>query len=161
MKRKPRVGISACLLGHPVRYDGRDKYDPLCAETLAEIIEWVPVCPEVEFGLPVPREPIQLEGDPSLPELRSIHTSQEFSAEMREFCVRRISELGPLDGFVFKSKSPSCGLASPVHTNGKITGKAPGLFAAALMKLHPEILTVEAEQLQDETALSEFLKKTT
>ena len=107
---KPKVGISACLLGRRVRYDGRDKFDPLPAEVLAGRIEWVPVCPEVESGLPVPREPIQLEGDPAAPELRGVRSHAELTGMMCAFCERRAAELDGLSGFVFKSRSPSCGL---------------------------------------------------
>src|SRR5438874_2346955 len=64
-----RLGISACLLGQAVRYDGGHKRDPFLAETLGRFVEWVPVCPEVELGLGVPREPIRLEGDPAAPRL--------------------------------------------------------------------------------------------
>ena len=112
---KPKVGISACLLGRRVRYDGRDKFDPLPAEVLAGRIEWVPVCPEVESGLPVPREPIQLEGDPAAPELRGVRSHAELTGMMCAFCERRAAELDGLSGFVFKSRSPSCGLAVPVY----------------------------------------------
>ena len=114
---KPKVGISACLLGRRVRYDGRDKFDPLPAEVLAGRIEWVPVCPEVESGLPVPREPIQLEGDPAAPELRGVRSHAELTGMMCAFCERRAAELDGLSGFVFKSR---CG------------GFRPGLFRRLL-----------------------------
>lgn len=158
---KVRVGISACLLGRPVRYDGRDKFDPLLAETLAARIEWIPVCPETEFGLPVPREPIQLEDDPSRPELRGVHSGCSLSCAMRAFCRRRVDELGEFDlaGFVFKAKSPSCGLHVAVFHGGETVGRAAGLFAAAWMERHPELPVVEAETLHDPAALEEFLAK--
>lgn len=158
---KMRVGISLCLLGHPVRYDGRDKFDPLPARELAEWIEWVPVCPETEFGLPTPREPIQLEDDPDRPELRGVRSGTCLSCAMRAFCCRRAQELGNLGlaGFVFKAKSPSCGLHTAVHRGEAIVGYAPGLFAAAWMELHPELPAVEAEALHDPAVLGEFLAK--
>lgn len=158
--RKPKVGISLCLLGVPVRYDGRDKVDPFLAETLAERIEWVPVCPEVEFGLPVPREPIQLEGDPARPELRSVDSRRELTAPMRAFCVGRVAKLGKLDGFVFKRKSPSCGLHVPVYAaDGAVAGYAPGIFAAELQKQYPGLPVAEAEELRDESFLRVFLTR--
>ncbi len=157
MKKKPRLGISACLLGHAVRYDGRDKYDPLLVERLAEFIEWVPVCPEVEFGFPVPRESIRLEGDREAPALRGVFSLQDHTVAMREFCRCRVAALGLLGGFVFKSKSPSCGLAAPVYTNDAATGTAAGIFAAAWLAAHPGLPAIEAELLHDETRLHEFL----
>jgi len=157
---KPRVGISRCLLGFPVRYDGRDKFDPLLAETLAERIEWVPVCPEMEFGLPVPREPIQLEGNPASPELRGVDSRGDHTAAMRAFSARRAAELGELEGFVFKRKSPSCGLCVPVHAeDGSVCGTAPGLFASKWLLLHPGLPVAEAEELHDETRLRAFLDR--
>lgn len=158
-RRKLRIGVSACLLGRPVRYDGRDKLDPLLAEMAGrDGVEWVPVCPEVEFGFPVPREPIQLEGDPAAPELRSVHTRREFTAAMREFCARRVRELGPLDGFVFRRNSPSCGLCVPVHApDGTVAGHAPGFFAAAWQEAHPALPAAEAEALHDDAARQKFL----
>lgn len=155
---KPKVGISACLLGRRVRYDGRDKFDPLPAEVLAGRIEWVPVCPEVESGLPVPREPIQLEGDPAAPELRGVRSHAELTGMMCAFCERRAAELDGLSGFVFKSRSPSCGLAVPVYgADGAAAGSAPGFFAAAWRKRYPGLPAVEAEALHDETCLWRFL----
>ena len=156
---KVLVGISACLLGRPVRYDGKDKFDPLFAEKLAKWIEWVPVCPETEFGLPVPREPIQLEDDPEQPELRGVSSGNCLSCAMRAFCRHRAEELGEQNpaGFVFKAKSPSCGLQVAVHRGGEIVGHAPGFFAAAWMERHPELPAVEAEALHDPAALGEFL----
>jgi len=157
--KKPRVGISACLLGRPVRYDGRDKFDPLAAETLAGRIEWVPVCAETEFGLPTPREPIQLEDDPAAPELRTVHSRRTLTAGMRAFCARRAAELDELAGFVFKRNSPSCGLFVPVHRGDSVIGEASGLFAAAWCGLHPDLPAVEAEALHDPAALREFLAR--
>lgn len=159
-KRKLRLGISACLLGRPVRYDGRDKLDAQLAGIPADEVEWVPVCPEVEFGLPVPREPIRLEGNPAAPELRSVQTRRKLTAAMREFCRRRVRELGPLDGFVFKRNSPSCGRNVPVYAaDGSVAGYAPGFFAAAWKELHPALPAAEAEELHDETARNEFFAR--
>lgn len=156
---KPRIGISACLLGQPVRYDGRDKLDPLLAAELAKRVEWVPVCPETEFGLPVPREPIQLEGDPARPELRGVRSGCELTCGMRAFCRRRAEGLRGLTGFVFKANSPSCGMCVAVRRGGEIAGHAPGFFAAAWLELHPELPAAEAETLHDPETLRKFLSR--
>jgi len=80
-----RLGISACLLGEKVRYDGRHKRDPYLAETLGRYVEWIPVCPEVEMGLPVPREPMRLVGDPAAPRLVTVRTGVDQTARMRRW----------------------------------------------------------------------------
>ncbi len=140
----PLVGISACLLGRRVRYDGGDRLDSLLVEELGRFVRWVPVCPEVEFGLPVPREPIQLTGDPRSPGLETITTCREFGEAMRSFCRRRAAELN-VSGFIFKSRSPSCGLRAKVH--GSPGGEAPGFFAAALRERRPELPVAESDSL--------------
>src|SRR5213595_182252 len=118
-----RLGISACLLGQEVRWDGTHKRDPFLAETLGRFVEWVPVCPEVELGLGVPREPIRLEGDPKRPRLIAHGTGRNLTERMAGFADRRLTELTRLDlsGYVLKKNSPSCGKAGvPVHgRNGR------------------------------------------
>src|SRR5439155_147061 len=116
-----RLGISACLLGHEVRYDGGHKRDPFLAETLGRFVEWVPVCPEVELGLGVPREPIRLEGDPAAPRLVAVNNRRDLTRAMTRFARARAEQLARLDlvGYVFKKDSPSCGLRRvPVHGDG-------------------------------------------
>src|SRR2546426_11459453 len=107
-----RLGISACLLGHEVRYDGGHKRDPLLVETLGRFVEWVPVCPEVELGLGVPREPIRLEGNPAAPRLVAVNSRTDLTAAMRRLAHARAQQLARLDlaGYVLKMDSPSCGM---------------------------------------------------
>src|SRR6266404_7119360 len=107
-----RLGISACLLGHEVRYDGGHKRDPFLTETLGRFVEWVPVCPEVELGLGVPREPIRLEGDPARPRLVALETRTDHTEAMRRLARARATGLARLElaGYVLKSDSPSCGM---------------------------------------------------
>src|SRR2546428_814269 len=107
-----RLGISACLLGHEVRYDGGHKRDPFLAETLGRFVEWVPVCPEVELGLGVPREPIRLEGDPAAPRLVAAKSRRDLTRAMTRLVRARAEQLARLDlvGYVFKKDSPSCGM---------------------------------------------------
>src|SRR5437870_10585264 len=107
-----RLGISACLLGQAVRYDGGHKRDPFLAEVLGRHVEWVPVCPEVELGLGVPREPIRLEGDPARPRLVAPGSGRDLTESMARLARRRCAELSRLDlsGYVLKTGSPSCGM---------------------------------------------------
>src|SRR2546422_9201339 len=108
----PCVGISQCLLGDNVRYDGGHKLDSVLIETLGRHVEWVPVCPEVEVGLGTPREPMQLVGDRHAPRLVTINTGVDLTATVNILAQQRVRELEALNlsGFGFKSASPSCGI---------------------------------------------------
>src|SRR5262245_15830797 len=107
-----RVGVSACLLGHEVRYDGGHKRDPFLTDTLGRWVEWVPVCPELELGLGVPRETIQLEGDPAAPRLVAPRSGTDHTEAMGRLARTRVGALARmrLDGYVLKKDSPSCGM---------------------------------------------------
>lgn len=106
---KIRLGISTCLLGEPVRYDGGHKLDRFLTETLGRYVEYVPVCPEVECGLPVPRESMRLEGDPDSPRLVTSRTGQDMTDRLIRWARKRVIELekNDLHGFIFKSNSPA------------------------------------------------------
>src|SRR5438093_7847916 len=103
-----RLGISACLLGHEVRYDGGHKRDPFLAATLGRFVEWVPVCPEVELGLCVPREPIRLEGDPAAPRPVAANSRRDSTRATTRFAQARAAEPTRMDlvGQVVKQESP-------------------------------------------------------
>ena len=107
-----RLGISSCLLGHPVRYDGGHKRADHLVSGLSYPVEWVPVCPEVEAGLGVPREPMRLVVAGSTIHLITIDTRQDMTNQVAQFSVRRVRELKSLhlSGFVLKARSPSCGI---------------------------------------------------
>src|SRR5438445_12284719 len=133
----PRVGISQCLLGENVRYDGGNKLDSVLIETLGRYVEWVPVCPEVEVGLGTPREPMHLVGDLNAPRLVTINTGVDHTEAMHRFAQQRVRELEALNlsGFVFKSASPSCGIkgVSLFNTQEVEAHDGVGLFASAFM----------------------------
>jgi uncharacterized protein YbbK (DUF523 family) len=127
---RPRIGVSACLLGERVRYDGRDKRDAWLVEVLGPRVEWVPVCPEVEAGLGTPREPMNLGRDASgRLALVTDRVRDDLTRTMSEYSTRRAGELAAanLDGYVLKAGSPSCGLDVPVGNE-----RGVGLFATAL-----------------------------
>lgn len=158
--RQPRVGISACLTGAAVRYDGGDKHDETLCRALAREVALIPVCPEAEIGLGVPRPPIYLQaaadGTVHLVEDGSV---TELTAEMQAFAHRRgqeLTELG-LAGFVFKAKSPSCGLRNVPVTGRSETGA--GLFAATLLETLPNLPAAEAEELTTPAARARFLER--
>jgi uncharacterized protein YbbK (DUF523 family) len=158
-----RIGISACLCGWNVRYDGGHRYAPHIIETLGRFCEWVPVCPEVEYGLPTPRNAMRLTGDPAAPRLMTIATGDDHTEGMLAWAAEWLSALGKqhLSGFIFKSRSPSSGMAGvPVYDrDGNVVGKGAGLFAAALMRAFPDLPVAEDEELQDSARRELFLEE--
>ena len=159
----PRIGISQCLLGDNVRYDGGHKRDSVLIEALGRYVEWVPVCPEVEVGLGTPREPMRLVGDLQTPRLVTINTGVDHTEAMNRFVQQRVRELAALNlsGFVFKSDSPSCGIRGVAIFNaqGTETHDGVGLFARAFMEHFPLIPVEEEGQLHDPQALKNFLER--
>ena len=113
MEEKIRLGVSSCLLGRPVRYDGGHQHDRFLTDTLGQYVEFVPVCPEVECGLTIPREAMRLVGDPADPRLVTRKSGKDYTDQMKNWASRRVSELAleELDGFIFKRMSPSSGMA--------------------------------------------------
>ncbi|MGH9798710.1 MAG: DUF523 domain-containing protein, partial [Candidatus Polarisedimenticolia bacterium] len=158
------MGISACLLGQKVRYDGGHKRDPGLLANLGRVFEWVPVCPEVELGLGTPRPPLRLEGDPRAPRLMFVESREEITRMMRDWSRRRLEALEAADlcGFVLKRDSPSCGLERvPVHRarGGPARRAGSGLFAAALRKRFPRLPLEEGERLHDTGARRRFIER--
>jgi uncharacterized protein YbbK (DUF523 family) len=162
--RKPRVGISACLLGEEVRWDGRHKHDPLLVGVLGPAVEWVPVCPEVELGLGVPREPIRLVGAPGALRLVGERSGDDHTAAMQAFAERRLAELAALDlcGWVTKKDSPSCGLEGVRVFSGPGGLPRPegtGAFVRLLRERFPLLPVEEAERLHDPALRARFLER--
>ena len=160
---RPRVGVSSCLLGNPVRYSGGHSRDRFLTDTLGTFVEWVPVCPEVECGLPVPREAMRLVGDPDAPRLVTIQSRVDHTARMNRWARRRVRELEGEDlvGFVFKSRSPSSGMERVKIYDDKGTprGTGAGLFARAFMERFP-LLPVEDEgRLHDPNLRENFVER--
>jgi uncharacterized protein YbgA (DUF1722 family)/uncharacterized protein YbbK (DUF523 family) len=159
-----RVGVSSCLLGEPVRYDGGHKRDPFLTDTLGPFVEWVPVCPELELGLGVPRPAIRLTGEPGAPRLVVGETGEDLTARMRRFAESRVRQLAGLglDGYVLKRASPSCGLHRVrVHpdTAGRPRADGRGLFAAALVERLPLLPVEEEGRLADAGIRESFVER--
>src|SRR5262245_55545062 len=108
---KIRLGVSACLLGEPVRFDGGHKRDPFLVDTLGPFVEWVAVCPEVEIGLSTPRDTLRLVGERDAPRLVVEKTGRDLTECMRRYARDKVQQLAALDlhGYVLKRASPSCG----------------------------------------------------
>ena len=160
---KIKLGISACLLGEKVRYDGQHKLDRFLAGTLSEYVEWVPVCPEVGCGLPVPREAMHLAGNPESPRLVTIRSGIDHTKKMLDWTESKLEELEKeeLCGFVFKSKSPSSGMTKvKVYNDSGMSSKTGiGLFARKFMDKFP-LLPVEDEgRINDPILRENFIER--
>ena len=163
MKTPIKIGISSCLLGNNVRYDGRNKLDRLLRETLGAFVEYVPVCPEAEFGLGIPREPMRLEGNIDDPRLVVIKTEKDISQKMKQWSQRRVNELEKegLFGFIFKSRSPSCGIerVTVFKERGVPIPGGTGLFAREFMNRFPLVPVEDEEKLQDPGLRENFIER--
>ncbi len=160
---KIKLGISSCLLGNPVRYDGGHKLDYFLSDTLGRYVEWTPVCPEVECGLPIPREAMRLEGDPKNPRLVTVRTGVDHSARMAAWAGKKFVELEKKDlcGFVFKSRSPSSGMRGvKIYTAaGRSNATGSGLFARAFMKKFPFIPVEDEVRLHSPSLRENFIER--
>lgn len=160
---KITVGISACLLGEKVRYDGGHKHDRYITDTLGQFFDYVPVCPEVEYGLSVPREAMHLAGNVDDPRLVTVRTGIDHTEGMKKWAGKKLDELSRrgLSGYIFKSKSPSSGMrgvkvymdsSPPVH-------RGVGIFANAFMKRFPLMPVEDEGRLHDPGLRENFIER--
>ncbi len=160
---KIRIGVSACLLGQNVRYDGGHQRDRYITDTLGRWFEWVPVCPEVEYGLPIPREAMRLVGNPETPRLVTIRTRIDHTDEMLSWADKRLEALAAEDlcGFIFKSRSPSSGMAAVkvYPETGMAVKKGVGIFAGAFMRRFPLLPVEEDGRLNDPVLRENFIER--
>jgi len=158
-----KLGISTCLLGESVRYDGGHKLDRFLTDTLGQYVEYVPVCPEVECGLPIPREAMHLEGDPESPRLVTLRTHQDYTAQMVKWAKKRVKELEQEDlcGFIFKSNSPSSGMerVKVYNEKGMPEKKGVGMFAGIFMEHFPLVPVEEEGRLHDPVLRENFIER--
>ncbi len=163
MNEKIKLGISSCLLGNKVRYDGGHKLDHFLTDTLGSYVTFVPVCPEVECGLPVPREPMRLVGDPNKPKLITTRTGIDHTPRMNAWAQKRIDQLAKerLCGFIFKKGSPSSGMlrVKVYNEKGMPSNTGSGLFAKAFMDSFPLIPTEEEGRLHDPKLRENFVER--
>jgi len=160
---KIKLGISSCLLGEKVRYDGGHKLDKFLTDTLGKYVEYVPVCPEVGCGLGVPRKSMRLEGNPNSPRLIVTSTREDMTERMVNWAQKRVIQLEKEDicGFIFKSDSPSSGMERvKVYNEKSMPVKAGvGMFAGIFMEHFP-LLPVEDEgRLHDPGLRENFIER--
>lgn len=159
-----RIGVSSCLLGHMVRYDGGHKRDVFLLNVLGDYVEWVSVCPEVEIGLGIPRPTLRLErGEEEDVRMVMPKTGEDLTDRMRDYAKAKVADLARLDlcGYVLKKDSPSCGLMRVKiyneHNMAKRDGR--GLYAEELVKRFP-ILPIEEEgRLNDNWLRENFIER--
>ena len=160
---KIRLGISACLLGEKVRYDGGHKLDRFLRDTLGKYVEYLPLCPEVECGMAVPREPMRLEGAPESPRLVTVRTGRDLTGQMLNWANERVRELEVEDlcGFIFKSGSPSSGMERVrIHDADNVVRKSgAGLFASVFMKHFPRLPVEDEGRLHDPALRENFIER--
>lgn len=163
MKERIRLGISACLLGEKVRYDGGHKLDRFLTCTLGQYVEYVPVCPEVECGLSIHREALRLVGDPDSPRLLTSTSKKDITRQMIAWAHKRLSELESegLCGFIFKSDSPSSGMEKVKVYNEKGIGvkRGVGIFARAFIEHFPLLPVEEDGRLHDPKIRENFIER--
>ena len=160
---KPKIAISACLLGAEVRYNAGHKNSRLCSEVLSEHFEFVPVCPEVAVGLGIPREPIRLVGDAlHRRAVGSVDPGLDVTQPLADYGTRMATELADICGYIFMQKSPSCGLerVKLYHPKGHVQdGGTRGIYADAFCARHPDLPVEEDGRLNDPVLRENFLTR--
>ena len=162
MGRPIRIGISSCLLGQEVRYDGGHKYDPSLADMFGQPVEWVPICPEVEAGLGTPREPMHLVRVGGDVRLLTVTTGRDLTGDLDAFAGRRLDAIARehLSGYVLKADSPSCGVERvKVYERDAFERTGRGRFAAALVARYPDLPVEDEARLAEPRLRRDFVDR--
>lgn len=151
------IAVSACLLGESVRYDGGHKRHAFIAEQLAAQCELIAICPEVGIGLGVPRLPIQLRREGGTIQARGVvNTDQDFTVALQRYAQQQVRLWSTIDGYIFKSRSPSCGLHDvPIAPDRN----GAGIYAAEWMRSYPLLPMVDEQALEDRVGQQQFLQR--
>jgi uncharacterized protein YbbK (DUF523 family) len=162
MERPVKIGISSCLCGEKVRYDGGDNHDRRLTTTLGKYFTLVPVCPEVESGLPTPRERMRLEGNRGNPRLVTVDTNLDLTDWLKSFSKDKAAELERenICGFVFKVNSPTSGLRGVrIYSDDSPPKEGRGLFAAEVVKRFPHMPVEDERALADPIVRENFIQR--
>jgi uncharacterized protein YbgA (DUF1722 family)/uncharacterized protein YbbK (DUF523 family) len=158
-----RIGVSSCLLGQKVRFDGGHKRDAFLVDTFGEFVEWVAVCPELEVGMGLPREAIRLVRSDAGIRLVGVRSATDHTESMTRYSARRAEKLARenLDGYILKKDSPSCGMerVKVYDPNGSPTRTGRGLFAEALLARFPLLPVEEEGRLSDPRLRDNFIER--
>ncbi|MFI6292798.1 YbgA family protein [Nonomuraea sp. NPDC050790] len=158
---RPRVAVSTCLLGEPVRFNGGHSRSRFLTGPLAPYVDWVPICPEVELGLGTPRETLRLETSPSGPRLMTRASRNDLTEAMSALAGERAATLDA-DGYVFKAKSPTCGIHGiPLYPpqGPPIDRRNRGLFAESIIRAHPLLAVEDEGRLNDALLREAFVER--
>lgn len=159
---KINIGISSCLLGQKIRFDGGHKYDELIVESLGQYLNWIPVCPEFELGLGVPREPVHLKREKGEIHLVSIKANVDLTRSMKDYSDEKLKLLSgqELRGYIFKKNSPSCGLERvKVFGKGTPVRDGQGLFAKAVTEKFPNLPVEEEGRLRNPSLRENWVER--
>lgn len=158
-----KIGVSSCLLGQEVRYNGGHKQDRFLVSSLSQFVDYVPVCPEVAIGLGIPRPPIRLVGDPDLPKaVGTDDATMDVTSRLQSFAHDKVPSLGEISGYILKKDSPSCGMERvKVYSEkgGAAQRKGQGVFARVLMERMPLLPVEEEGRLNDPVLKENFLTR--
>ena len=157
---RPKLGISSCLLGEKVRYDGDHKRNTFIIEQLSRQFEFVPICPEVAIGMGIPRPPMHLvDCDGDIRALDIANPDKDMTQSLSDYAIEISQQLASLSGYIFKSKSPSCGITGVKVWNGRdYELRGQGIFARAVMQALPGLPLIDEQQLADEFLREQFFK---
>jgi len=162
-ERPLRVGVSSCLLGNEVRFDGGHKRDRFVTDLLGSFVEWVPVCPEVEVGMGTPRPALRLVEDGDGVRMVEIKSGRDHTRPMKRYATRRVRALLGLDlcGYILKKDSPSCGMARVkiYGAKGMPRRDGTGLYASALMEAYPNLPVEDEGRLNDPKLRENFIER--
>lgn len=160
-----KIGISSCLLGQLVRFNGGHRYDHYINEELRGRFEFVAYCPEVAIGLGVPRDPIQLVSTDGGIRVLGVHDPNlDVTKPLQQYGQQVATQLDSLSGYIFKARSPSCGIGSvKLHApSGALLNQlGVGAYSDEIMKAHPQLPVIDEGMLADPAARDEFLARVT
>ncbi len=155
-----KIGVSSCLIGNKVRYDGKHQLQDSIVELMQEF-ELIPFCPEMAIGLGAPREKIQLiEINSQIHCVDQATQQKDYTQALRDCCEQEQHWLNQISGYIFKTKSPSCGLTKvKTDYHGEIVANGQGIFAQQLIKKYPNLPIIEDDEFQDPLLAKQFLTK--
>ena len=162
-ERPIRLGVSSCLLGNEVRFDGGHKRDRFITDLLGSFVEWVPVCPEVEVGMGTPRPALRLVREGDDVQMVEIKSGRDHTRTMQRYSGKRVRELKGLDlcGYILKKDSPSCGMTrvKVYEEKGMPTRQGRGLYASVLMEAYPNLPFEDEGRLNDANLRENFIER--
>lgn len=157
---KPRIGISQCFTNSIVRYDAKSQFNKNLIEDLSRFFELIPICPEVESGLDVPRSPVELvETNKELRVKGRDDKSLDISSLLKSYSKTKVLSLSHISGYVFKARSPSCGVGStPIYNlNGVVKRYSNGIFVDVLLDHYPSMPVIDDAKIIDSKTLDKFI----